>query len=107
MASDFFGISIDTYNDKENALLFYTNPNGLRWDATVSNDGTPVGEDPPMNMNWNTFWDVKTTMDERGWYTEMRIPISSLRFQPKDKTIVMGISFFRWVPAKNEGYSFP
>ena len=107
MTSDWFGISLDTYNDKENALLFYTNPNGLRWDATVSNDGTPVGEDPPMNRNWNTFWDVKTTMDEKGWYTEMRIPISSLRFQPKDKTIIMGISLFRWVPAKNEGYSFP
>ncbi len=108
MTTDYFGISIDSYNDKENALLFFTNPNGIRWDATVSNDGTPTSMNlPPMNMNWNTFWDVKTTVDEKGWYAEMRIPISSLRFQPKDKTIVMGISFFRWVPAKNEGYSFP
>ena len=32
-------------------------------------------------MNWNTFWDVKTTMDDQGWYVEMCIPISSLRFQ--------------------------
>ena len=107
MTTDYLGISIDSYNDKENALLFFTNPNGIRWDATVSNDGTPTGETMPINMNWNTFWDVKTTMDDQGWYVEMCIPISSLRFQSTDQTIVMGISFFRWVPAKNEGYTFP
>ena len=47
MTTDYLGISIDSYNDKENALLFFTNPNGIRWDATVSNDGTPTGETMP------------------------------------------------------------
>ncbi len=107
MTSDFFGISIDTYNDKENALLFFTNPLGLRWDATVQNDGTPVGDAEPINDSWNTFWDVKTSMDEQGWYMEMRIPISSLRFQDNEGLTTMGISFFRWIPAKNEANIFP
>jgi len=40
MSSDFMLLSFDTYNDKENSLLFATNPLGLRWDADVSNDGT-------------------------------------------------------------------
>ncbi|MEN8229271.1 MAG: DUF5916 domain-containing protein [Bacteroidota bacterium] len=107
MACDWFGISLDTYNDKENSLLFFTNPLGLRSDFTVMNDGTPVDEIPPVNLSWNTFWDVKTAMDDKGWYVEMRIPISSLRFQPSDGKIVMGLNIFRWVPAKNEGYIFP
>jgi hypothetical protein len=104
---DWFGISFDTYNDKENALLFFTNPNGLRWDATVSNDGTPVRTNIPLNMSWNTYWDVKTVTDDQGWYLEMRIPISSLRFQVNDITTIMGLSIFRWLPAKNEVYIFP
>jgi hypothetical protein len=108
MTCDWFGISLDTYNDKENSLLFFTNPNGLRWDATVRNDGNPVGMGiPPMSMAWNTFWDVKTIIDPNGWYLEMRIPISSLRFQSQDEKTIMGISVFRWVPAINEAYIYP
>jgi len=43
-SNDFFGILIDTFNDKENGLAFFTTPAGLRWDAAVSND--MVVEDP-------------------------------------------------------------
>jgi hypothetical protein len=107
MSSDFFMLGIDTYNDKENSLLFATNPLGLRWDAAVSNDGTVRMREMPVNMDWNTFWEVKSSYDDRGWYFEMQIPISSLRFQKIDGNTVMGISVFRWIPAKNEGDIFP
>jgi len=107
MSTDFFGISFDTYNDKENALLFFTNPLELRWDGAVSNDGTMNMDKPPLNMDWNTFWEVKSSYDDLGWYVEIRIPISSLRFQDIDGKTVMGISFFRWIPAKDEGDIFP
>jgi hypothetical protein len=36
--SEMFGVLFDTFNDKENALAFYTTPTGLRWDGSVSND---------------------------------------------------------------------
>jgi hypothetical protein len=109
MSCDWFGVSLDTYNDKENSLLFFTNPNGLRWDGAVSNDGTPVGIDASqvVNLNWNTYWDVETTRDNNGWYAEIRIPVSSLRFEPGEEKTVMGISIFRWIPAIYEGYIFP
>ncbi len=96
MSCDWFGITLDTYNDKENALFFYTNPNGLRLDGTIFNDATPTGEDPPLDINWNTFWDVKTSMDEDGWYAEVRIPVSSLRFEPGQEKTVMGLGVMRW-----------
>jgi len=107
MSSDFFMLGFDTFNDKENALMFATNPLGLRWDAAVSNDGTIVMREMPVNMDWNTFWEVKASYDEKGWYFEMLIPISSLRFQDIDGQTVMGISVFRWIPAKDEGDIFP
>ncbi|MCP4312159.1 MAG: hypothetical protein GY790_12910 [Bacteroidetes bacterium] len=104
---DWLGISIDSYNDKENSLLFFTNPNGIRMDGTIMNDGTPAGDIEPINLNWNTFWDVKSSYNTRGWYTEIRIPLSSLRFQESDNKIIMGINVFRWLPAKNEGSIYP
>lgn len=107
MTCDWFGVSLDTYNDKENALLFFTNPNALRMDATVSNDGTIILQQLPINKDWNTFWEVKTSYNDQGWYLEMRIPISSLRFQESESKTVMGISFFRWIPALNEADIFP
>lgn len=107
MSSDFFMISFDSYNDKENSLIFATNPLGLRMDAAVSNDGTMQMNKMPVNMDWNTFWEVKSSFDEKGWYFEMQIPISSLRFTDIDGKTVMGISVFRWLPGKDEGYIFP
>jgi hypothetical protein len=107
MTCDWFGVNFDTYNDKENALLFYTNPLGLRWDAAVKNDAMPTMNQMPMNMDWNTFWEVKTQFDDQGWYLEMMIPISSLRFQEDDGKTIMGISFVRSIPAKDEMDIFP
>jgi len=107
MSSDFFMLGFDSYNDKENSLLFATNPLGLRWDAAVSKDGTMSMDRMPVNMDWNTFWEVKAGFNDQGWYFEMQIPISSLRFQDIDGMTVMGISAFRWIPAKDEGDIFP
>jgi hypothetical protein len=107
MSSDYFMLSFDTYNDKENSLIFATNPLGLRWDAAVSNDGTMTMEQMPVNMDWNTFWEVISSYDDKGWYFEIQIPISSLRFQDIDGKTVMGLSVGRWLPAKDELYTFP
>lgn len=59
--SDAFGIIIDSYNDNENALGFFTMPTGLKIDYTISNDGQSDGlKMDSRNYTWNTFWDVKT-----------------------------------------------
>ena len=74
----------DSFNDKENAIGFSTTPSGIRNDFTISRDGMMMGGDPkmtPLNMSWNTFWDVKTTRNQSGWFAEFRIPFSSMRFK--------------------------
>ena len=105
--SDSFGIILDSFNDNENALSFSTTPIGLRSDMTVYNDAVGRQEHMPFNQSWNTFWDVKTVINEQGWFVEMRIPISSLRFQDKDGKVTMGMTLWRWLPHKNEAMVFP
>lgn len=107
--SDSFGIILDTYDDNENALAFFTMPSGSRIDFTVSNDGEGGGGPGrgSINRSWNTFWDVKTTRDEQGWYVEMRIPFSSLRFQNDDGKIRMGMILNRRISYMNETDTYP
>ena len=107
--TDWFGVFFDTFNDKENALAFLTTPAGLRFDAAVFRDAQmPHANEPPMNLSWNTFWDVAVSRTDEGWFAEMRIPLSSLRFQPAaDGAVVMGLSVFRWLARRNETDVFP
>ncbi len=109
-SNDWFGVIFDTFNDKENGLGFFTTPCGLRFDASVYNDAQPndptTGE-PSINLSWNTFWDVKAAQNREGWFVEMRIPLSSLRFQDREGTVVMGLIAWRFIPRKNELIVFP
>ena len=101
---DAFFVIFDTFNDHENGVGFRTNAAGVRQDLTISHDGT---DNFPWNETWNTFWDVKSTKDDKGWYTEMRIPLSSLRFEEKDGKVAMGLICFRFIPRKFEIDIFP
>jgi len=107
-STDWFGVLFDTFNDKENALAFFTTPSGLRFDAAIFRDfQMQAATDIPMNLSWNTFWDVAVVRNGEGWFAEMRIPLSSLRFQEIDGQVVMGLIAFRWISRKNETDLFP
>jgi hypothetical protein len=110
VSSEELMLIFDSFNDKENALGFSTTPAGLRSDFTISKDAMgadgPPGEGP-FNLSWNTFWDVKTTKNEKGWFVEMRIPFSSMRFKEVNGKIVMGFICIRKIAHKNEVDVFP
>jgi len=98
----------DSFNDKENALVFSTTPSGLRNDLTVLNDAIASSpRTPPFNNSWNTFWDVRTSRDDQGWYLEMRIPFSSMRFKEDNGKVTMGLICFRRIAHKNEIDIYP
>jgi hypothetical protein len=103
---DLFGLVIDSFNDDESALAFYTNPAGTRIDEAISNDGEWSGSSP-FNRNWNTFWDASARRTTDGWQAEMRIPFSSLRFKPEDGRVVMGILCWRSISRKAEVNVYP
>lgn len=102
---DTFAIVLDTFNDNENALWFYTNPLGTRYDTAVSNDANGGNRD--SNKDWNTHWQVATSRDERGWYAEFRIPFSSLPFQDDNGRVVMGLIAYRWISVGGQRYIYP
>lgn len=108
MGTDWFGLFLDTYNDKENAMAFFTTPDGLRLDVSVQKDAVVhLPNQQPANISWNTFWDVITKNNSQGWTCEFRIPLSSLRFQEIKGEVRMGMTIERWMAAKNETDIYP
>jgi hypothetical protein len=100
-SNDWFAVNLDTFRDRETALVMGVSPANTRTDAVFSNDGAT------SNFNWNTFWDARTVVTEDGWHSEIRIPFSSLRFEERDGVVVMGISMWRRIARKNEVITWP
>ncbi|MFN3952262.1 MAG: DUF5916 domain-containing protein [Thermaurantimonas sp.] len=86
---DVIYILFDTYRDKRNAFVFYTNPRGARGDYQVFDNGKAT------NINWNGVWDVKTRIDSAGWNAEFVIPFITLRYETGKDTSVWGLNFER------------
>ena len=108
MGGDWIGILLDTYNDKENSVAFFASPDALRYDGSIQRDAVMGPYDQmPVNINWNTFWDVETNINDKGWSAEIRIPLSSIRFQEVNGETRMGLTIERWIPAKNEIDLYP
>lgn len=93
---DNFEVIIDTYHDRRNGYLFVINPNGAREDAQVFDNGGSV------NQNWNGVWNVKTTRTAAGWFAEMEIPFSTLKFRQDAGQQTWGINFERNIRRKRE-----
>ncbi len=106
---DHFEILLDTFNDNETAVLFTTTPAGIRKDAAISHDasGGDLTSGQWINGDFNTYWDVETVVNGDGWFAEMRVPFTSLRFQDQDGQVVMGIILQRKVARKTERLVFP
>ena len=94
-SDDNIEIIISTFNDNRNGYLFVTNPNGAIADALIGDEG----ED--FNIDWNGVWDVSVERNELGWFTEIVIPFSTLKFK-KDSLQIWGINFERNIRRKKE-----
>ena len=99
---DYFQIILDTYLDRQNGILFATNPDGARYDAQVRNEGRSEGRfNTNVLTDWNGVWDVYTSRTEEGWFAEMAIPWSTLRFE-SGEDVAFGINLERQVRRRNE-----
>jgi hypothetical protein len=88
--SDWFGIFLDTYHDKQNGYSFIVTSGGVQLDARYS---PANGEDG----NWNAVWDSRTALRGTDWVAELRIPYSAIRFAPSTNGVapVWGLNFGR------------
>ena len=92
--NDSFGVVFDTFYDRRNGVLFYTNPLGARADVALTNEST-------ANSDWNPVWDVRTGRFDGGWTVEMEIPFKSLRYR-RGSSSVWGVQMRRGIRRKNE-----
>ena len=92
--NDTFGVMFDTFYDRRNGVMFYTNPLGALSDFAITNEGNP-------NSDWNPVWDVRTGRFEGGWTVEMQIPFKSLRYRGGSEQI-WGVQMRRAIRRKNE-----
>ncbi|GAA4375649.1 DUF5916 domain-containing protein [Hymenobacter koreensis] len=94
--TDFFGVFLDTYNDKLNGYGFFVTAAGVQADARYS---PASGED----FAWNAVWTSRTLLQGTDWVAEMRIPYSAIRFstQPEQS---WGLNFMRNRQSTRQGF---
>jgi hypothetical protein len=97
--SDQIKLLIDSYFDRRTGFEFAVNPDGVKRDYSMSNDGN---EDD----SWNGIWDVATRVDALGWTAEFRIPLSQLRYA-KSEANTFGFGVWRDIERYNEREAWP
>ncbi len=108
-------MALDTFNDNQNAFVFGTNPLGIEYDGQVAREGqssgvsvggggaggTQRGGISAFNPNWDGDWSVKSQITDRGWETELAIPLKTLRYQTGTNQ-TWGFNLMRNIRHKNE-----
>lgn len=94
-SDDNFEILISPFNDNRNGYLFVTNPNGAMADVWIGDEGKD------FNKDWNAVWDVAVQRNDEGWFIEMKIPFSTLKFK-KEEVQTWAINFERNIRRKKE-----
>jgi hypothetical protein len=97
--SDQIVVFIDSYNDRRTGFEFGINPDGVKRDYAVYNDGDEDG-------SWNAIWHVAAVVDSLGWAAEYRIPLSQLRYPDADAH-TFGFGVFRDIERYKERNSWP
>ena len=95
--ADVFTIALNTYNDGINETRFYINSAGTIGDAFVSNGRT--------DFSYNVVFSARTSMDDKGWYAEFRIPYNALRF-PEVEVQDWSVNFYRRLQTQNQTHTW-
>ncbi len=93
---EYFIISLDPYHDKRTGYSFSVSSGGVQGDSYHPRD-----EEDRRDPAYNPVWEAKISFDSLGWYAELRIPFSQIRFnnQPVQK---WGLNINRWRPGFDE-----
>jgi hypothetical protein len=108
-------VVFDTFNDTQNGFVFGTNPLGIEYDGQVAGEGQASGISSrqsgtqgsqrgginAFNANWDGDWRVRSAITERGWETELAIPLKTLRYATGDNR-TWGFNVKRNIRRKNE-----
>jgi hypothetical protein len=96
---DYVSIMLDTFNTMQEGYGFFMNPEGIQGDASINSEGNG-------DASFDTVWFSKGTIDDKGYTTECRIPLKSIRF-PGKETITLRLAIFRQIIRTSEGFAYP
>jgi hypothetical protein len=95
--ADAFGFYLNTYNNQINQTRFFaTSANAL---------GDAIAEGNREDFSYNVVFKSETSINERGWFVEMKIPYRTLRF-PEIEQQDWSFQIFRRIRALNEEYTY-
>jgi len=94
-SDDYVQLLIDPFNDRRRAFVFGVNPLGVQADGTRTDGGgsgapnvrgQTFGGNPPANIDLSTdfVFESKGRVTDFGYEVEVRIPLTSIRFQGSD-----------------------
>ncbi|PQJ17131.1 DUF5916 domain-containing protein [Nonlabens tegetincola] len=95
--ADLFSIWINTYNNGIDQTRFYATSANALGDARSTNGGE--------DFSFNVVFLSETSIDDNGWYVEMKIPYRTLRF-PEVNVQDWSFNIFRRIRHLNEDYSY-
>jgi hypothetical protein len=94
--AEYFIVSLDPYHDKRTGYSFNVSSGGVQGDSYH-----PYDNEDDRDPAFNPVWQARISFDSAGWYVEMRIPFSQLRFNSRASQ-TWGLNINRWRPAFNE-----
>ena len=92
--ADRFLMGIDPWHDHRTGFFFTVNAAGSIQDGTLFNDDG-------LDDSWDGVWESAVEINAEGWFIEIRIPYSQLRF-PDRPVHTWGINFIREIERHNE-----
>ena len=95
--TDWFGVVLDTYGNATEADEFIIASTGTQFDAKVGSNGE--------DQDWDAVWFGEVQLTDKGWYAEVMLPYSALRF-PKKEIQNWKINFLRRQAKTGEKNSF-
>ncbi|MBB4081058.1 hypothetical protein GGR28_003705 [Lewinella aquimaris] len=91
--TDFFGFVLDPYQSGINGFTFIVTPANVQFDAKQ--------ESGREDSNWDAVWVSSTSRTDEGWFAEVFIPYSALRF-PSTAEQSWTVNFVRMLRRENE-----
>jgi len=96
---DYIELTIDTFHDQRHGFLFDVNPFGIQADAVWT-------EGSGADYSFDTVWNSRGRLTDKGFIIWMSIPFRSLRFHPRGGEL-WGITFMRYIAHNDETDYWP
>jgi hypothetical protein len=98
IGDDWVCINLDTRNEQQGISSFVVNPKGIQYDSF----STATTEDLSVDLVWFSA----SSIDDKGYSVEMKIPFKSIRYINKD-TVRMGVLFERRISRTTTHITYP